>query len=72
MSQHQHLIDWNLERAAEELYWAKIIAHRNRHNPFLHDSEEMEECHYMAGMHIASANALIAGHVARSEIQGVM
>ena len=56
---NRQLIDWNLERAADELYWAKIIAHRNRHNPFLHDSEEMEECRYMAGMHIASANALI-------------
>ena len=56
---NQHLIDWNLERAAEELYWEKIIAHRNRRKPFPHNSEEMEECRYMAGMHIASANALI-------------
>lgn len=56
---NQHIINWNLERAAEELYWAKTIAHRNRYNPFPHDAEEIEECRYMAGMHIASANALI-------------
>ena len=55
---NQKLIDWHLERAADELYWAKTIAHRNSHNPFPHDHDEIEECRHEAGMHIASANAI--------------
>ena len=58
---NQKLIDWNLERAAEELTWANRAQVRLSADPqqFAHERESVEECRYMAGMHIASANALI-------------
>ena len=49
---NQKLIDWHLERAAEEMTWANRLQARRY-------AESMEECRYEAGMHIASANALI-------------
>lgn len=54
---NQHLIDWNLERAAEELTWANRAQARLSADPqqFAH---EIAECRYEVGMHIASANAL--------------
>ena len=54
------LIDWNLERAADELTWANRAQARLSADPqqYAHERESVEECRYMAGMHIASANAL--------------
>ena len=58
---NQKLIDWNLEHAADELTWANRAQARLSADPqqFAHELESVEECRYMAGMHIASANALI-------------
>ena len=60
MSQHQHLIDWNLERAAKEMTWVNRAQTPLSADPqqFAHERESVEECRYMAGMHIASVNAL--------------
>ena len=57
---NQKLIDWNMERAAEELTWAERAQVRLSADPqqFAHERESVEECRYMAGMHIASVNAL--------------
>ena len=57
---NQKLIDWHLERAADELTWAARAQARLSADPkqFAHERESVEECRYMAGMHIASANAL--------------
>ena len=57
---NQHIIDWNLERAAEELTWANRAQVRLSTDPqqFAHERESVEECRHMAGMHIASANAI--------------
>ena len=58
---NQHIINWNLERAADELTWANRAEVRLSADPqqFAHERKSVEECRYMAGMHIASANALI-------------
>ena len=58
---NQHIIDWNLERAADELTWANRAQARLSADPqqFASESESVDECRYMAGMHIASANALL-------------
>ena len=57
---NQHIIDWILERAAEELTWANRAQVRLSTDPqqFAHERESVEECRHMAGMHIASANAI--------------
>lgn len=57
---NQKLIDWNLERAAEELTWANRAQVRLSADTqqFAHERESVEHCRYMAGMHIASANAI--------------
>ena len=56
-----NMIDWNLERAADELTWANRAQVRLYAYPqqFAHERESVEHCCHMAGMHIASANALI-------------
>ena len=55
---NQHIIDWNLERAAEELTWANRAQARLSADPQQFASE-IAEWRYEVGMHIASANALI-------------
>ena len=54
---NQHLIDWNLERAAEELTWANRAQVRLYAYPQQYASE-IAECRHEVGMHIASANAI--------------
>ena len=55
---NQKLIDWSLERAAEELTWANRAQARAFADPQQY-AHEIAECQYEIGMHIASANALL-------------
>ena len=55
---NQHIIDWNLERAADELTWANRAQARLYAYPQQY-AYEIAECRYEVGMHIACANALI-------------
>lgn len=52
------LIDWNLERAAEVACKAGFLERILGSALHYEDDQEVAESRYMAGMHIASANAL--------------
>lgn len=53
----QTIREWNLERAAEELKWAKIAEKRVANGkPYCGDDEDAAECRHQAGMHLAAHN----------------
>ena len=56
---NQHIIDWNLERAAEVACKAGFLERILGSALHYEDDQEVAQSRYMAGMHLACANALL-------------